>query len=637
MNHATFKASLFMAAGIIDHEAGTRDIRRLSGLYRLMPVTATLATVACAAMAGVPLLNGFISKEMFFTEAILATTPLPLLGELLPYAATLAAMFAVAYSLRFIHGAFFGPPPTDLPRTPHEPPRWMRFPVELLVLVCLLVGILPALMLGSILDTAVRAILGASTPAYDLAVWHGFNLAVLMSVIALVGGVAIYIGLQRYLATAPNGPPLLRALSGPRIFERIVVALSWRWARALETLLGTRRLQPQLRALAGTAILAAALPLAGHGLAAGARAATALDPALALVWLVGGACALGAAWQAKYHRLAALILMGGAGVATCLTFVWFSAPDLALTQLLVEVVTTVLMLLGLRWLPKRIARDDESTTLPARLRRGADLLVALGAGAGVAALAYAAMTRPSPDSIARFFTEQALPAGGGRNVVNVILVDFRGFDTLGEISVLAVVAITVYALLRRFRPAPESIEVPEQQRVQNAFDEVRPDRSHGDSVAEYLLVPAALMRLTFPPMLAVALFLFLRGHDLPGGGFIAGLTVAIALIVQYMANGTRWVEARLRIHPLRWMALGLLLAVLTGAGAWLAGHPFLTSHMFHLDLPGLGRVPLASALFFDLGVFALVVGATALILIALAHQSVRSHRAPRAPQPATEA
>src|SRR5690606_17517001 len=138
LNHATFKASLFMAAGIVDHESGTRDIRRLSGLYRFMPVTATLAMVAAAAMAGVPLLNGFLSKEMFFAETVEDHVG-TILDHMLPYGATLAGAFSVAYSLRFIHGSFFGPPPTDLPRTPHEPPHWMRFPIELLVLLCLIV------------------------------------------------------------------------------------------------------------------------------------------------------------------------------------------------------------------------------------------------------------------------------------------------------------------------------------------------------------------------------------------------------------------------------------------------------------------------------------------------------------------
>lgn len=624
LNHATFKASLFMAAGIIGHESGTRDIRRLSGLYRLMPITATLAMVAAAAMAGVPLLNGFLSKEMFFTEALTATAPLQGLEAILPYAATLYGMFSVAYSLRFIHGAFFGPPPVDLPRTPHEPPHWMRFPVELLVLACLVVGILPAITVGPFLDAAAQSVLGAAKPAYNLAIWHGFNLPLLMSVIALAGGVLLYLALQNYLLSGVEGTPFVRRLAGKRLFERALVVLSWRIARPLEALLGTRRLQPQLRLVVVMALLAGLAAVGSWQLASGPLPLSSLDPALALVWAVGIACAVGAAYQAKYHRLAALILMGGAGLVTCITFVWFSAPDLALTQLLVEIVTTVLILLGLRWLPKRIPEDEPMVPPVTLARRIGDFAIALFAGGGVALLAYAVMTRPLPDTISRYFTERAHSEGGGTNVVNVILVDFRGFDTLGEITVLGVVALTVYALLRRFRPAPESIAIPEQQRVQNAYDDARPDRRLGDTVAEYLLVPAVLMRLLFPMMLVMALYLFLRGHNLPGGGFVAGLTMAVAFIVQYMANGTRWVESRLRLHPVRWIGLGLLFALLTGIGAWLLAHPFLTSHTRYLELPWLGSIPLASALFFDLGVFSLVVGATALILIALAHQSLRS-------------
>src|SRR5690606_5954902 len=136
MNHATFKASLFMAAGIIDHECGTRDIRRLSGLARVMPITATLAMVAGAAMAGVPLLNGFISKEMFFTEAVVVGNAVGM-AHALPIAATVAGAFSVAYSWRFLHDVFFGDPPRDLPRTPHEPPRLMRLPAEVLAFLCL--------------------------------------------------------------------------------------------------------------------------------------------------------------------------------------------------------------------------------------------------------------------------------------------------------------------------------------------------------------------------------------------------------------------------------------------------------------------------------------------------------------------
>lgn len=628
MNHATFKASLFMATGIIDHETGTRDIRRLSGLSRYMPFTARLAMVAAAAMAGVPLLNGFLSKEMFFAEALWAPTPHPLIYDLMPVAAVLASTFSVAYSLRFIHGVFFGPDPAGLPRAPHEPPSWMRFPVEILVLTCIVVGVLPAATMGPFLDTAVRSILGDATPQYSLAVWHGFNLPLLMSVIALTAGIALYLALQPHLNKGLEGAPLIRRLEGRRLFDSAMMFLSWRLARSLEGWFGTHRLQPQLRLVVCAAALAAGSALYFRGLGPGNLEPASVDPVLALVWMAGAACALGAAWQAKFHRLAALILLGGAGLVTCVTFVWFSAPDLALTQLLVEIVTTVLLLLGLRWLPKRfeIAGTPGTEAIPLP-RRVIDLTIAVIAGTGMAAIAFFIMTRTPPDLLGQEFLKRGYTEGGGTNVVNVILVDFRSFDTLGEIAVLGVVALTVYALLRRFRPAADSIEIPEQQRDQNAYDAAHPDRSEGDTVADWLLVPSLIARLLFPAIMLVALFLLLRGHDLPGGGFSAGLTAAIALILQYMIGGTRWVEDRLRVQPLRWIGVGLLIATTTGMGAWLFGYPFLTSYFAYSNLPLVGKVPAASALIFDIGVFALVLGATALILTALAHQSVRGHRA----------
>ena len=639
VNHATFKASLFMAAGIVDHETGTRDFRRLNGLWRYMPMTATLAMVAAAAMAGVPLLNGFLSKEMFFAETI-ETHDGSIVDDALPYIATLAGAFSVAYSLRFIHDVFFGPPPTDLPRTPHEPPRWMRFPVELLVLACLVVGIIPGRTIGVFLNSAARAVLGDAVPTYSLAVWHGFTPALMMSFLALAGGAVLYLLLHDYLQRSPAGPPVLRNLKGPRIFDRVMVAISWRWAKSLERILGTRRLQPQLRLLVCVALVVALWPIYAHSLGWGHAASAGFDPAFALIWAVGIACAMSGAYVAKFHRLAALVLIGGAGLATCITFVWLSAPDLALTQLVVEVVTTVLILLGLRWLPKRIKEADRDLhkSAWARARRVRDLAIAVVTGAGLSTLTYAVLTRPMPDSLSAFFLERAYTEGGGTNVVNVILVDFRGFDTLGEITVLGVVALTVFALLRRFRPAPDSIDIPEQQRLQNADDDAHPKRQIGDTIADYLAVPALLMKLLFPFIGLLAVFLFIRGHDLPGGGFVAGLTVAAALILQYMASGIRFVETHLRVHPVRWMAAGLLLAAGTGAGAWLFSHPFLTSYFSYADLPGIGAVPIASALVFDLGVFALVLGATVLVLIALAHQSVRSHRiqAPREPVVARE-
>jgi len=623
LNHATFKASLFMAAGIIDHETGTRDLRRLSGLARFMPITATLAMVAAAAMAGVPLLNGFLSKEMFLAEALEAHSG-TILDAALPILATLASAFSVFYSIRFIHQAFFGPPPVDLPHSPHEAPHWMRFPIEILVLACLLVGILPGLTIGPLLAHAVGAVLGEHAPAYSLAVWHGFNPPLLMSLIALVGGALAY---GRYGArlNAVERSPLIGRLKARRTFEAALAAII-EWARALQDLLGTTKLQVQLRLLIGTAVLVGTLPFLFLGYRPGSQPVALIDPVFALLWIIGCLCAVGAAWQAKFHRLVALSLIGGAGLATCISFIWLSAPDLGLTQLLVEIITLVLLLLGLRWLPLRQPDiwPEARTPWSVHLRRSRDLLLAVSGGIGMAALSYAMMTRPSAPSISRFFVENAYPGGGGANVVNVILVDFRGFDTLGEITVLAIVALTVFTLLRRFRPAPESVELPQQQQRQNDFDRDDEERSHGDTLAHYLLVPRIIMQWLFPVILTFAIYLLMRGHDLPGGGFAGGVTASIAILLLYMAGGTRWVEAHLDIRPLRWISFGLLLAVGTGIAAWIGGHPFLTSHFGYLSIPLIGDIPIASALLFDIGVFAVVVGTTVLILIALAHQSIRS-------------
>ncbi|QYF87036.1 monovalent cation/H+ antiporter subunit A [Brevundimonas sp. PAMC22021] len=629
VNHATFKASLFMAAGIIDHEAGSRDMRRLSGLFRFMPFTATLAMVAAAAMAGVPLLNGFLSKEMFLAEAV-AGANADVFSFALPVLATLASAFSVLYSLRFIHNTFFGPAPTKLDRTPHEPPAWMRRPVEVLVALCLVVGVFPAVTVGPFLKSAAVSVLGFDLPYYSLALWHGFNLPLLLSVIALLGGVALYVAFgARINANSHGGPWNWRRLNGGWLFERAMSGLV-RGARGLVRLAGATQMQPQLRAIVLVALTAGGLALVAGGMGPIAPISPPglMETSFAILWFIGGACAVGAAWQAKYHRLAAVVLMGGAGIASCLSFLWLSAPDLAMTQLLVEVVTTVLLLLGLRWLPKRV----EAIRLPpalerrSRRRRRVDLGIAVAAGLALAIVAYAVMTRPAVEGLSRFFVENAYAEAGGRNIVNVILVDFRAFDTFGEIAVLGIVGLTVFALLRRFRPASDTLADPGQKRVQDASDRRRDDRSEGDTLKDTLLVPRVVMQWMFPFILLFAAHLFLRGHDLPGGGFAAGVAIAIAFVLQYMASGARRVEARLAIRPVAWVGLGLLIAVVSGAGSWLFGYPFLTSWFQYADLPLLGRVPVASAVAFDLGVVVLVVGATVLALIALAHQSLRKPR-----------
>ncbi|HEX6636020.1 MAG TPA: monovalent cation/H+ antiporter subunit A [Steroidobacteraceae bacterium] len=625
LNHATFKASLFMAAGIVDHETGTRNLARLGGVARMMPITATLAAVAAAAMAGVPLLNGFLSKEMFFAETIFAGAD-PWLRIGLPAVATLAGVFSVAYSLRLVHRTFFGTATGNLPREPHDPNRWMLAPSALLVMSCLLVGMLPSRTIGPVLETAAQGVLGAQLPEYSLAVWHGITWPLIMSAVALAGGVVLHLLLYRRRAGTLAPFPIGNALDGKRGFD-VSMVLLMRGADRLLNTLSTRRLQPQLALIVLSAVAIAFFTVGHHEPVRHSLAVTPLDPTFALLWMVGGACAIGAAMQAKFHRLAALIMAGGAGLVTCLTFAWFSAPDLALTQISVEVVTTVLLVLGLRWLPKRLEIEEPGrNSTRARARRARDLVLASIAGCGLGVLAYTIMTRPRGAGLAEYFLANALPEGGGRNVVNVILVDFRGFDTFGEITVVGIVALAVYKLLRRFRPSPESMPLP---RLRAGDGNEAPPLPTGDTLPSGAMrVPAVLGRLLLPVAGVISAFFLLRGHNAPGGGFVGGLVLATGFIVQYMVSGTVWIEARTNIHPQYAIALGLTCAAGAGVAAWLLGNNFLTSIEWHASLPLLGEIHLSSTLLFDLGVYLLVVGATTLILISLAHQSLRSYRRP---------
>jgi multicomponent K+:H+ antiporter subunit A len=598
INHATFKASLFMAAGIIDHECGTRDMRLINGLWRYMPYTATLAMVAAAAMAGVPLFNGFLSKEMFFHEALnfgkYTTWDWVLTG-----AAALAGVLAVAYSLRFGHDVFFNGEPQNLPRTPHEPPRWMKVPVEVLVAICLLVGILPAWTVGPLLKVAVTGLLQAQPPYYSLAIWHGFTPALFMSVVALVGGLLVYIVRRPLFALAHRWHGAVDAPAVYRWALRQVLAL----AGAVTRLLDTGSLQRMLAVLIVAALAAGAAGIIPpHVPITGPMPVTMPDAASVLV---AAALVLVVFASALVHqrRLTALIIVGAVGLLISLIFVKFSAPDLALTQLSVEVVTIVLLLLAIYFLPRQTPVETDTG------RRLRHFLIALGAGAGTGILSWAVMTRPHP-TISGFFVDNSVPGGGGTNVVNVILVDFRGFDTLGEITVLALAGLGIYALLKDLRLPGHRLDV-----LGRPFDwDLHPP------------IMAALVRLLLPLAILVAVFIFLRGHNLPGGGFIAGLVTAVALIMQYLANGVNWTHARMprNLHPV--IGLGLLTALVTGSASLVLGYPFLTSAFTHVHWP-FADFELASAMAFDLGVYLAVVGATLLILVHMGLMHGAAHRA----------
>ena len=597
INHATFKAALFMIAGIIDHESGTRDLRKLSGLWQLLPYTATLTMVTAASMAGVPLTNGFLSKEMFFTELLSNLSGPVLICSAI--VATLAGIFAVAYSVRLVHGVFFdGPVGKQVPnKDAHEPPFGMRAPATLLAILCILVGLFPALLVENIVNSTARA----STQVMDfegahLALWHGFNMPLLMSLIASIGGLIFYFSLAKGGKIREiDLDPYLGRLQGRVAFDLFLKSLLLN-SRKFKRWTENGKLQSYILWIVIFSIAIVSLPFLGQGLTTGSRELT-HAPALAIVlWLLLFSSCWMMLWF-HHERIKAVLISGAIGLVVTMVFICFSAPDLALTQITVDVVTTVLLLMSLSLLPQLTPYESSVS------RRWRDALIAIGGGLGIAWITWLILTRDH-NSISWFFMQQSIPLGGGTNVVNVILVDFRGFDTFGEITVLGIAGIGALCLMDGMR-------------------------THGTTMTQglsYRFNPSPLMlRITaswiLPIALVVSLYIFLRGHNLPGGGFIAGLITALALIIQYMALGQDHAEQLLKAKSGRlyeiWIGTGLVIAGLTGLGAWFWGRPFLTSAHFYVSPPILGEMHLATAALFDVGVYITVVGATMLLISVL--------------------
>lgn len=597
INHATFKAALFMIAGIIDHESGTRDLRKLSGLWQLLPFTATLTMITAASMAGVPLTNGFLSKEMFFTELVASLSGPLMAGSAI--VATLAGIFAVAYSIRLVHGVFFdGPLGKQVPnKDAHEPAFGMRAPATLLAILCILVGLLPALLVEKIVNSTTQATTqNFAFEGTHLALWHGFNLPLLMSVISLLGGTIFYFSLAKGgVLREIDLDPKLGRLQGRVLFDLFLKNLllnSRRFRRSTEN----GKLQSYLLWIVIFTVGLVGFPLLSNAVGTGTRELT-HAPALAIIlWLLLFSSCWMLLWF-HHERIKAVLISGAVGLVVTMVFIGFSAPDLALTQITVDVVTTVLLLMSLSLLPQLTPYESSPT------RRWRDAIIALGGGLGIAAIAWLIMTRDH-NSISWFFLQQSIPLGGGTNVVNVILVDFRGFDTFGEITVLGIAAIGVLSLMDGMR-------------------------AHGTTMTQgltYRFNPSPLMlRITaswiLPVALVVSLYIFMRGHNLPGGGFIAGLVTSLALIIQYIAVGQDKTEQLLgaksgRLYEI-WIGIGLTIAGLTGIAAWFWSRPFLTSAHIYVSPPIIGEMHLASAALFDVGVYVTVVGATMLMISVL--------------------
>ena len=507
---------------------------------------------------------------------------------LIPVLATIAGAFAVAYSARFIHDVFFNGDPIDLPKQPSEAPRYMRLPIEILVVLCLVVGIVPNFVIDDILKSASFAVLGGYVPEFEVSLWHGFNLPLLMSAIAVSGGLLMYTQ-RHYLFQFHASLP---SLNGKKLFDNSISALT-NWCQVKINTIENGSLQRYLVLMFVVVLFFAGWPLFEMNQLSGQKPLTPVDVhnAMGAALLMIGAIST-VIWYRT--RVISLLMLSVVGLMVSIAFTRFSAPDLALTQLTVEVVTVILLMLALFFLPQNSPKESSS------MRVLRDIGISAGLGIVIASICYALITRPL-ESISDFFLANAKTGGGGTNVVNVILVDFRGFDTLGEICVLGIAALGIYKLLINlplYIPATDS--------------EGRPWAKE-----RYPVLLASISQSLLPLALLVSFYIFLRGHNMPGGGFIAGLVTAVAFILQYIAHGSNWIAERLTINYRKIIASGIAIALLTGVGSWFFGRPFMTTWFEYFDIPFIGEIELASALVFDIGVYITVVGSTLMILASL--------------------
>ncbi|OYX25527.1 MAG: cation:proton antiporter [Rhodobacterales bacterium 32-66-7] len=576
INHATFKAALFMTAGIVEHAAHTRNLRRLGGLRALMPITFTIALLAALAMAGIPPLNGFLSKELMLQEAALTVWLTPWAMGVL---ATTGAILSAGYSFRFLAGGFLGPVRDDYPHAPHDPGPGLWAAPALLAGLVVLIGLFPMVAAAWLVDVAASAVTGEAVRAK----------------------ITLCPRLRRLWDATP------RPEAKP-IFDWVIEGLATATRAVTERLHDgslSRAIALAVLAIAG----AAGWAFLGGSHTAGTRALLAVEPAALAVWAVVMLAALALPFLHR-NRLVALVLTGVVGLLIAPIFALFSAPDLALTQISVEVVTILLMLLALNFLPK-------STPLESRpLRRLRDAGIAGIAGLGIGGLAWAMLTRaPAFEPISGFHLAQSKPGAGGTNAVNTIIVDFRGYDTFGEIIVLGIAALVIFALSETLLRSPV---------VTRRLASTPPQREDGDRHPIMLVVAA---RLLLPMAMMVGVYIYLRGHNMPGGGFVAGLVFAIAYLMQYLASGYVWSHGRQRYDHHVLIGWGVLVASLAGVGAWAFGLPFLTSGYDYFTIWPLDEFELATASIFDLGVFLCVLGAVLLALASLARLGLRTGEA----------
>ncbi|WP_310832702.1 Na+/H+ antiporter subunit A [Paenibacillus pedocola] len=603
INHAVFKGSLFMVVGIIDHETGTRDLRKLGGLMSVMPVTFSVAVIGAFSMAGLPPFSGFLSKEMFFTS-VLNIREFNVLSsgfwmQFFPVIAWLASVFTFVYSMILVFKTFGGKlQEAKLDKAPHEAPLGLLLSPVILISLAVVFAFFPDLVSVPLIEPAMASIhsgLLAPEATFGVSIhfWHGWTPEIFMTLGVVAAGILLYRGYNRLWVLdreASGRNPLNRMYDGSlQLLEKGSRRLTDAYMTG-----SNRHYLLYIFSFLIIALLAVLVREPGISLGMEHYAPLSFYEAVVVAIMLLAAFAVPFAKS----RVNAILFTGAVGYMVTLLFVLFRAPDLALTQMIIETVSVILFLLCFRYLPK-LKKQKE----PLRFKLP-NLVIAMGVGITMTFVALAAMGSSPFEPISEFFLKESYSQAGGKNVVNVILVDFRGFDTLFEIMVLGIASLAIYGLIHLRMEA--DLPQPQQDKVRS----VLPLRSN-DVILQTMSKGIVLIILIF------SLYLFFAGHHHPGGGFIGALMASAALVLMAIAFGMDWVRKALPVNYRLLTAVGLMIAVLTASGSFVFGAPFLSHAFGHFHLPVLGDVELATAVLFDLGVYLAVVGVTMNIILSI--------------------
>lgn len=608
--HALYKAALFLIVGIIDHRAGTRDWRHLSGIGRREPVLAIITLIVVASMAGIPPLFGFVAKEAVFTAVIEAGQSGDGWGWIALIGTGIGSALTVAYSARFFWGAFAtraGQKDTALHAS-----RWdIQLAPGLLAAATLILG--PASgWLDQFLAPYADTMPGGGD--YHLALWHGLEPALGVSALVLLAGAVLFWFRKRVSVLQDAVPPYVDAGHGYGVLMRAIDRTAARVTHFVQ-----RGGLPQYLS---TILVVFVL---GQGFASLVNrtwpdAIVLWDyPGQVVIALIMGIAAVMAARVGQ--RMTAVLLAGVTGYGLVALFALHGAPDLALTQALVETMTLVVFVLVLRRLPPKIAEHNRPMHRKRRALIGTLVGVVMGT---IGMIALGARQAPSISAeLPRLSVEQ----GHGNNIVNVMLVDIRAWDTMGEISVLIVVATGVASLLF---VSGRTADVPRVQGSRTLRSRVNrrrvvPDPTASNAgkdvtrqswlVAGGTLAPGnrsilieVLVRLLFHPAIIVSIYLLFAGHNAPGGGFAGGLLAGLALVARYLAGGRYELGEAAPIDPGKILGLGIFLAVGMAIASLFFGGVPLESAYFTADVPVLGHLSFGTSTIFDIGVYLVVIG-----------------------------